>query len=175
MLKCAIFMLLPAVLWAGTTGKIAGRVIDQNSRAGLPGVNILLEGTTLGAATDINGEYAILNIPPGMYNVVAKMIGYQSLRQTGVKVTIDLTTPLNFQLSSTVLDINETVTVVAERPLVRKDVTSSHAVVATEDIKQLPVENFNQVLTLQAGVVQGSGGELHIRGGRSGEVRYMVD
>jgi len=175
MIKCAIFILLPAVLWAGTTGKIAGRVIDQNSRAGLPGVNILLEGTTLGAATDINGDYAILNIPPGVYNVVAKMLGYQSLRQTGVKVTIDLTTPLNFQLSSTVLDINETVTVVAERPLVRKDVTSSHAVVATEDIKQLPVENFNQVLTLQAGVVQGSGGELHIRGGRSGEVRYMVD
>jgi len=169
------FSLMPVLLWAGTTGKIAGKVIDQSNREGLPGVNIMVEGTMLGAVTDLNGEYAILNIPPGVYSAVAKMIGYQSMRQTSVKVTIDLTTTLNFQLSSTVLDINETVTVVAERPLVRKDVTSSHAIVATEDIKQLPVENFNQVLTLQAGVVQGSGGELHIRGGRSGEVRYMVD
>ncbi len=174
--KCAILlMILPALLFAGTTGKISGKVTDQNTREGLPGVNILVENTMLGAVTDVNGDYAILNIPPGIYSVAAKIIGYQAMRQTEVKVTIDLTTQLNFNLSSTVVDINETVTVVAERPLVRKDVTSSHAVVATEDIKQMPVENFNQVLTLQAGVVKDSDGAMHIRGGRSGEVRYMVD
>ncbi len=171
----AILLLLPVWAWAGTTGKISGKVTDQNTRQGLPGVNVMIEGTLIGAVTDLEGEFAILNVPPGVHTVAAKMIGYQSMRQTNVKVTIDLTTALNFQLSSTVVDINETVTVVAERPLVRKDVTSSHAVVATEDIQAMPVENFGQVLTLQAGVVQGSGGELHIRGGRSGEVRYMVD
>ncbi len=171
----AILLLLPVWAWAGTTGKISGKVTDQNTRQGLPGVNVMIEGALIGAVTDLEGEYAILNVPPGVHTVAAKMIGYQSMRQTNVKVTIDLTTALNFQLSSTVVDINETVTVVAERPLVRKDVTSSHAVVATEDIQAMPVENFGQVLTLQAGVVQGSGGELHIRGGRSGEVRYMVD
>jgi outer membrane receptor protein involved in Fe transport len=162
-------------LLAGITGKIAGVVKDGESGMPLPGVNVIIEGTSMGAATELRGEYVILNIPPGVYDIKASMMGYTPQRYTGVRVSIDLTTTIDFELKTTVLDIGEEVTIVAERPLIRKDITSSRSIVSTEEIKEMPVENMYQVLELQAGVVRGSGGEMHIRGGRSGEVAYLVD
>ncbi len=57
----------------------------------------------------------------------------------------------------------------------RADLTSSQAVVDAEQIRELPVENFQRVLTLQAGVVVGAGGDIHIRGGRTSEIAYTID
>lgn len=161
-------------LVAGTTGKIAGRVTDAQTNEPLPGVNVVLEGTTMGAATDAQGRYVILNVPPGTYVVHMTMMGYKRMRLVEVRVSVDHTTEVNAQLEATVL-LGETVTVTAERPLIQMDATSSRAVVAAEQIQQMPVDNFFQVLELQAGVVRGSGGEIHIRGGRAGEVAYLVD
>jgi len=168
-------LLMASPIYAGTTGKIAGKVTDAESGAPLPGANILIEGTTLGAAANTQGEFIILNVPPGTYTLKATMMGYGAMKVSGVRVMIDLTSTVNFQLKPSVLDMGEEVTVVAERPLIRKDITSSRAIVGTEEIKEMPVENFFQVLELQAGVVRGSGGGIHIRGGRSGEIVYMVD
>ncbi|MBC7187271.1 MAG: carboxypeptidase-like regulatory domain-containing protein, partial [Calditrichaeota bacterium] len=155
---------------AGTTGKIAGRVVDADTNQPLPGVNVVIEGTMMGAATDANGYYFVINVPPGVYTVKASMIGYQEVRYENVRVSIDMTTPLNFRLKETVLDLGEAVTVVAERPLVRKDLTSTEAVVNSQTIQRLPVDRFHDVVNLQAGVVEG-----HFRGGRQGEVMYMID
>jgi len=168
-------MLIISTVYSGTTGKITGKVVDSETGLPLPGVNVVIEGTTLGAASDLNGEYFIINIPPGIYVLKATMMGYNPMRVQNVRVMIDLTTTVNFKLTQTVLDMGKEVTVIAERPLIRKDITSSRATVGTEEISEMPVENFFQVLELQAGVVKGSGGEFHIRGGRSGEVAYLVD
>ena len=59
-----------------TTGKISGRVTDAETGDPLPFANIVLEETSLGAATDINGNYFILNIPPSVYRLKASSIGY---------------------------------------------------------------------------------------------------
>ncbi|MFX1596910.1 MAG: carboxypeptidase-like regulatory domain-containing protein, partial [Promethearchaeota archaeon] len=107
----AIFFLLTADAFSGTTGKIAGIVIDAESGQGLAGVNVVIEGTTLGAATDLNGNFIILMVPPGIYNVRAMMIGYKNFRYENVKVSIDLTTRLEFKLRSSVIDMGEEVTV----------------------------------------------------------------
>lgn len=170
-----ILLIFTGQLSGGTTGKIAGMVKDAESGMPLPGVNVLIEGTSMGAATDLKGEYIIINVPPGTYAIKAMMMGYTPQRYTEVRVSIDLTTTVNFDLKTTVLEIGEEVTIVAERPLIRKDMTSSRAIVTTEEIKGMPVENMYQVLELQAGVVRGSGGEMHIRGGRTSEVAYLVD
>ncbi|MDZ7625174.1 MAG: carboxypeptidase-like regulatory domain-containing protein [Ignavibacteriaceae bacterium] len=74
-----IFCCSLSFTFAGTTGKIAGKVTDSKTGEALPFVNILIEGTNLGAATDIDGNYVILNIPPGKYNVKAQYIGYQAV------------------------------------------------------------------------------------------------
>ncbi len=156
--------------FAGNTGKIAGVVKDSQTGEMLIGVNVVIEGTSMGAATNIDGFYAILNIPPGKYNLVASAVGFNKKTVAGVSVSIDLTTTIDFALSSTVLAVGEEVVVTAERPLVQRDQTAKTAVVGSEQIAALPVTEVGQVLSLQAGFVAGS-----LRGGRSGEVAYWID
>ncbi len=163
------FAFLTNLVFGGTTGKLAGRITEAETGEPLVGANILIEGTQRGAACDLNGYYFVHNLPPGVYTVLVSMIGYQTVKAQNVKISIDLTTELNLKLSSEVLEAGEVV-VVAERPMIQKDLTSTSTVVSSTEIKLMPVENFNQVINLQAGVVGG-----HFRGGRSNEVAYLVD
>ncbi|MCG3121369.1 MAG: Vitamin B12 transporter BtuB [bacterium] len=172
-------------LFAGTTGKIAGKVTDKNTTDGLPGANVILlaqikDGKEvslnppLGAATDMEGNYVIINIAPGKYVLQTSFVGYSTIKTRDVVVSIDLTTKLDFAMAEEVVQGAEIV-VVAEREIVNKSITSSQASVAAEQIQALPVQEVNEVLSLQAGVSVDRGGGIHIRGGRSSEVAYFVD
>lgn len=163
-----------AAVFAGTTGKISGKVIDRETGFPLPSATVILVGTTLGAATDVNGEYFILNIPPGVYDVRASIIGYTTVVDKGVRVSADLTTTKDFALSSETLQLGDVVEVIAERPLILKDVTASSKVSTSDQIQSLPITTVNDAVALNAGT-QGRGNNLHIRGGRAGEVAYLVD
>jgi outer membrane receptor protein involved in Fe transport len=158
-----------SILFAGTTGKIAGRIIDSETKEGLIGVSVMVKGTNMGAATDFEGDYHINNLSPGKYTLVISSVGYNKMTVENVIVRIDLTTRADAELTSTTVNIGEVV-VQAKQPLITKDLTGSSAIVSSEDIKMMPVENLSQVVNLQAGVVNG-----HFRGGRSGEVSYLVD
>ena len=168
--------LLSSASWlaAGTTGKIVGTVIDQSTKEPLIGADVLLVGTSVGSMTDANGNFMIINVPPGIYSVRVSMIGFKTLITEHVELSIDMTTTLNAELESTVIETDEVVTVVAERPLIQKDMTSSLSSVSADEIEDLPVQSIEDVLELQAGVVR-TGGQLHIRGGRSSEIAYWVD
>ncbi|MBN1781148.1 TonB-dependent receptor [bacterium] len=163
-----------SAVYAGNTGKIAGDVMDATQNRVLPGANVVLEDTYIGAATDLNGHYTLLNVPPGVYSLKITMMGYRTMVVQNVRVSVDLTTKINADLDPTVLESRDVVTVTAERPLVQRDMTSSQASINSEEIKNLPVQNLNDVLELQAGVVR-DGNDFHIRGGRAGEVSYWVD
>ncbi|MBN2103607.1 TonB-dependent receptor [bacterium] len=163
------------LLHAGITGKISGEVFDQETQDALIGANIVVEGTSLGAASGADGFFNILNIPPGTYTVKAMMMGYKTVAVEQVRVSIDQTSRVDFSLTPTVVETDETVTIVAERPLVKPDMTSSLASVSSEEIEALPVSDMSDVLAIQAGVVRGQYGQMYIRGGRSGEVAYWVD
>ena len=165
----------PGFIYAGTQGKISGVIIDKGSKEPISEANIYLEGTELGASTDRDGYYIILNVPPGKYTLVAQYLGYQSQKVEGLEVVSDLTTVANFQLNPTPLESNEAVTVLAEKPLIRPDVTSKLAVVDGNEINAMPVENINDVIASQAGITTDADGNLHLRGGRTSEVIYMVD
>jgi hypothetical protein len=160
---------------AGTKGKIAGQVTDATTGEALPFVNVIIMGTTLGAATDIDGFYSILNVSPGTYTVKASAIGYNSVSVQEVLVSIDLTTTVDFQLTSTSVELEGEVVVIATRDLIRKDLTSSTSIIGDDVISQLPVTNIGDVLQLQAGIVISQGGNIHIRGGRSNQVAYQID
>ncbi len=171
-------LVLPAVLAlpliAGTTGKIAGTVKDSQTRASLMGVNVLVEGSSYGAITDENGDYAIIGVPPGIYSVRMTMMGYKRTVIEKIRVQVDFTTDISTNLQPVVLESDEGVTIVAEKPLVRKDMTSSFSSVGADEIADLPVSSVEDVLQLQAGVTR-QGMDLHIRGGRSSEIAYWVD
>ena len=165
------FLVIPALVFSGVTGKIAGRVIDMDSGEPLPGANVMINGTSLGAATNINGEYFILNVPVGTYTLVAKYLGYKEIEKTDVRAIQDMTTTLDFELRSEVMELGETVTITAERPMVRRDATSSSREISGDNVSLMPkIDSFEDAISLQAGVV-----DNHIRGGRSTELNYMVD
>ncbi len=172
-LVLVLLALVPAALYAGTTGKIAGVVRDKETGDPLPGANVIVVGTTLGAAANVNGEYVILNVPPGTYSVKASFIGYRDVTMSNVVVNIDLTTEVNFDLPSEAIEVGS-VEIVAERPLVNKNATNEVHIRTAKDLEDIPVRGYANVVALEAGVVR-RGGTLYIRGGRREEVAYYVD
>lgn len=166
--------MLTATLFAGTTGKIAGLVTDAGSGEPLIGVNVIIEGTARGAATSTQGRYSILNIQPGIYDIRTTMIGYTSVVTQGVVVGVDMTTTLDLAMALEVLGGSEVV-VLATRPRVARDRTSSDVRISAEQLDAMPVSEIWDVLAIQAGVTKDAGGGIHIRGGRKTEIAYWVD
>ncbi|MBC8181804.1 TonB-dependent receptor [candidate division KSB1 bacterium] len=156
-------------LFAQTTGKIVGNISDETTNEPLVGANISIEGTTKGAATDLNGDYYIINIPPGSYTLRVQMMGYATKHITNIVVSVNRTTNVIAKLKETTIE-GEVVVVTANRISVKKDQTSSVRNVSSEQIEALPIENMADVVEMQAGVVQG-----HFRGGRLSEVSYLID
>ncbi|NOX37759.1 MAG: TonB-dependent receptor [Calditrichaeota bacterium] len=174
LIYCLLFALLPSMLWSGTTGKIIGRVIDKKTGEPLVAVNVIIKGLQMGAATDEDGFYMILNVPPGVYTLQAIYVGYSVKEVTDVLVKADLTTEVNFELTEAAYE-GETVVVVAERALIQKDATATAAVVSAQEIEYSPIESFVEIAQTKAGVNIGPDGRLHFRGGRSEEVAYFID
>src|SRR2546422_742572 len=164
---------LAIALWAadaqgGTVGKLTGEVRDAKKQP-LPGANIVLPDARLGAATDTAGGYVILNVPAGTHVVKVSLIGYAPITITGVSVPADRTTALDVTLLESAVQLREMV-VSARRPVVELGLTSNVATITRDEIAKLPVQSLDDIVNLQAGVVDG-----HFRGGRKGEVQYQVD
>lgn len=164
-----VFLLMIPLVHAQTTGKIAGKITDAMTKEALPGANVVIDGTKMGAASSLDGEFFIINVPPGQYALKISMIGYETMRMANLKVSVNRTSYVDVKLQTTVLEGQEVV-VEAEKITLKKDQTSSVRNVSSEQIDLLPVENVNAVINLQAGVVNG-----HFRGGRSTEVAYLID
>ena len=161
--------LITTVCLSQTTGKIAGKISDVETSEVLIGVNIMLLGTNLGTASDINGDFFLLNLPPGSYTLSLSMIGYKNTMIEDVRVSVNRTTPLTLQMAPSVLE-GDVVVVKADQVSIKKDQTSSVKNISSDQIDIMPVENIGQIIGMQAGIVAG-----HFRGGRSTEVTYLVD
>ncbi|MBN1349503.1 TonB-dependent receptor [candidate division KSB1 bacterium] len=175
--------------WCGITGKIRGRAVDAGTESGLPGVNIMItevwKGDTpvkidrqLGAATDISGDYFIIDVPPGIYSVAARMMGYSAVIHTRVKVNIDLSTIVNFRLSESVLDLGGEVVVVADRDIVKMNVTTSQIAISENILTATPANNrLENILFVQPGFDASDPveGKFTIRGGSQIQTTFMVD
>lgn len=173
-----IFLLnLPSLLVASNlfmaSGKIAGKVVDADTKEPLIGANIIVLGTTLGSATNVDGEYFILNVAPGTYSIKASYIGYNDYTIENIRVYGDLTTDINFELSIKSFETKEVI-VEAIRPLIEKNVTNTGSLLKSDDIENLPVRGVNAVLSTQAGLVE-QGGNFYVRGSRSDAIAFYVD
>ena len=170
-----LLFLLLSYSHAATTGKVIGLVTDADTGEPLPGANIIVVGTTSGAMANPSGHYIITNVPVGERSVRAEMIGYRPVVAEGLLIVPDRTAIANFELEQTAIELDIEITVVAERPLVRPDATSKLAVVTGDEISEMPVKEFSEVLALQGGFTTDSSEEIHVRGGRTGEIAYMID
>ncbi len=172
LLLFTVVLLLPAVLLA-QDGKLRGKITDISTGEALIGASITLDGTTIGAATDIDGEYIILSIPPGTYTLRVTYIGYAPYVLSNVRVSSNMTTTQDFRITSEAVQV-EAVEIVAERPLVQRNTTNTVRLATQEDIENLPIRGLENILALEAGVVR-QDGNLYVRGGRAGEVSYFID
>lgn len=155
------------------SGKIAGKVTDSAGNP-LPFVNVVILGTSMGAASNEQGEYYIINVSPGTYSIKASAIGYNNVTKENISVATGFTSTVDFSLTETTLELSQDIIVTAEKPLVQKDLTASTSVVGSDLIAKLPVTEIKDVLQLQAGVVT-SGNDIHIRGGRNGQIVFQID
>lgn len=161
---------IQTALWAGVTGKIAGRITALDTGEPLPGANVVVVGTALGAATDLDGEFYILNLRPGTYSVSVSMMGYQAVVSNEVRVIVDHTVVLDLALTTMVLEGSEVV-VTADREVVIMDRSASEISVSSNDISTVPaVRDVWDYLNLEAGVED----DL-IRGGGLDQTALMVD
>jgi len=187
----AVLLLLLAVigaLTAGTSGKIRGVAVDRDTGAPLPGANVVLVGTSLGAAADLDGEFFILQVPPGTYTLRASMIGRQTVVIENVTVKVDLTTNLRIRMVDEAIALDKEVTVYAEAPVIQKDVTASIQNIGIAEFARIPMRDTKQGLMVQAGVFLdpipvagglGSAGKgetrYSVRGGSQDEVKWFID
>ena len=180
LLVSLVFLLFSTTLFAQAgVGKISGKVTDADTKEPLIGANIVILNTNLGAATDLDGNYFILNITPGTYDVKFSYVGYASKTIQEVRVVANITYELNVELST---DFTLPEIVVEDKKLFEAKSTNTVKVIDSDQISRLPVRGIANISSLQAGVVieEGSGGqsgnaEINVRGGRSSEVLYIID
>jgi hypothetical protein len=133
----------------------------------------MVVGTQYGAMTDANGEYFIINLPPESYTLRASMVGMGAKEAPGVLVITDQTTRMDFNLDPEATGVT-VITVTDQRGMILRDVTTTVHVMGREDIETMPVAGVADIVSRQAGMTV-LDGTIHSRGGRDGEVVYMVD
>lgn len=171
--------LSPSNIFSQTTGSIGGIVVDASTRTPVEGAIVKIEGSNRGAETDANGEYVILNVDVGEYTVIASatLSGYDMQKQTGVRVSVDQRTKLNFDLVNSGGIKTDTVEVVAQRKGI--DVEQSGRNITSDQIKQSGIRGIQNIVSKTAGVIQSNDAtgksQIYIRGGRSSENLIIVD
>lgn len=175
----SILMLCSPLIAQTGVGKLSGKVIDANTREPLIGANVVILNTDQGAATNLNGEYFVLNITPGTYDVRVSYVGYAPKTIKEVRIVAGITYELNVELST---DFTLPEIVVQDKKFFEEKATNTVKVIDSDQIARIPVKGVQNIASLQAGVVvsEGSGGvegnaSINVRGGRGSEVLYIVD
>ncbi len=179
-----LFLFHFGTLQAQNSGTLTGTVKDKLTQEALIGVSIKLDGTSIGTATDVDGNFRLSGIPPKAYNVVASYVGYGAQTKFNVVITTGNVNQLNFELEpdgkalgEVLVSVNRSVRIAsAETPLSIQNLS-------VEEIKSNPGGNFDISRVVQAlpgvGGVAGTGGgfrnDLIIRGGGPSENVFYLD
>jgi outer membrane receptor protein involved in Fe transport len=177
--KKHFFVILTLLFCVGSvgysqTGILKGHISDKVTKDGLPSVNVVVKGTYYGAATDFDGNFTIQKMNAGTYVVEVKLIGYKLIQYPAVKIVNGETTVLDIAMEETSLSLGQEVVIVGEKPMFNIEETSSKRSVKSEDMSVAAVQNVQDVVAMQVGVVK-SDDQIHIRGGRSYETAYIID
>ena len=165
-------LLISGIASAATTGAVAG-FVSSSSGDVIVGASVVIEDTPFGSMTDMNGEYYIPRLSPGTYTVTARMMGMGSLTIEGVTVVSGQISRIDFTLEE--FTSGETVIQVTDqRSLILENVPSTIHVIDRSEIETMPVAGVLDIVQRQPGITA-QGGEIHVRGGRSGEVAFLLD
>jgi hypothetical protein len=149
-------------------GKISGTVKGADG-AVVVGANVVVEGTALGGAADVNGNYFILNVPPGTYRVRGSAVGFAPIVLTNVRVGADQIVAVNLTLQSETVGMAEVV-VEASRPPVDKSQTSTRTRMGSDEFQSMPIRDVQSLIATSASTFNG-----FVRGGKQYETKTLVD
>jgi hypothetical protein len=169
-------------------GKLSGRVTESETGDPVPYANIIILSvmqngnevslpSPIGAVSDREGYYVILNIPPGIYTVKTSMVGYASVIVKEIKIDPDRTITLNTELRSESIEMGEVV-VVAKKEVIKSDVSSTQELITADRIQTLPMIRVDEVLGKLKGIeltTSSDGYGLVIRGGKIRETDVRMD
>ncbi|PWB75469.1 hypothetical protein C3F09_02425 [candidate division GN15 bacterium] len=171
---CCVSMAATWVL-AGSTGQIKGKVTDKDNKQPIVGASVRVANTTIGAMTDPDGNFQILRVDPGQYTLQISAVGYQKMEIENVQVTADLTKEVTIALPTAVTELKDVIKVTDKQDILNKFETSNQSTITAQSIKTRPVQTVDNLLKSVAGVQTTASGQVFIRGGRAGEVAYIVD
>lgn len=154
-------------------GKVVGKVVDKKTREPLLGVSVIMQGTHIGAATDTEGDFVIVNVPVGEYAMTASMVGTNKVTKTNVIVSQGQITRVDFELEESAL-VGQDIVVTAQRDILHKEVSSSQIVVDNQQIREVAgTRTLQDFLVTQAGISDAA--YLGIRGGRPSETGTVIN
>lgn len=173
-----LFLALTTAL-SGQTGSLSGKVTDQLTGEPLIGAAVQLDGTSLGATTDLAGYYTITNIPANTYNITATYLGYRPLTQFNVVIRSDNNPDVNFPLEEAAVQLEELV--VRPNPFAKdRETPLSIQKLSQEEIAAYPGGNNDIARVVQSlpgvgGSVGGFRNDVIVRGGAPNENVYYLD
>ena len=152
-------------------GSVSGRVTDTDTGDPLVGANVIVVGTNLGAATDINGEYSISRVPAGAQRLNANYIGYAS-KSMNADIPTNGNAIGDFSLYVAALNLNEIIVTGAGSAVEKSKIGNSVGVVNMSSLEDAPINNFSDILQgrekgvvmLPNGGLNGEGAQIRIRG-----------
>jgi len=151
LLSFFLLFILSELILSQSSGKLTGKIMDASTGEPVAFANVVLEGTNFGAASDMDGDYLIVNVPSGTYNIIVSYIGYVKVVTQNVKVHTDLTTKIDFTLTPTSVSLQQEIVIIAKTPLIKKDLTSTESRITADEIEGMPLQNLDQLISLQAG------------------------
>src|SRR5436190_19555248 len=181
-LLAAAALAVPAVCLAQSErGSITG-VVQDTSKAAIPGVSVKVINTSTNATTDVvsseSGDYSAANLPPGSYRIEASLTGFRSAKLEGIRLTAGTTARVDITLDLGAIE--ESVTVIASSPLVSTEDAKITTNMSNESIDQLPLVvggAMRSVFDLVATVPEskGSGTNVVLGGGQGGAFGATLD
>lgn len=160
------------ISFAFETGAVIGTLTDT-SGSPVIGASVLIVGTQSGCMTDAAGQYYIPRLSPGEYSVTARMVGMAPVTVNCVIIVSDQNSVIDIEMQPETAG-SITITVTGQRNLVLATIPSTIHMVDRKQIETLPATGLIDVIQSQPGV-SARGGEIHIRGGRSGEVDFLLE
>jgi hypothetical protein len=159
-LKLMLFVLggIMLTVSAFAQGSVSGKVVDVNGKEPLVGVFVIIENTTLGEATDYNGNYEIKKLPAGIYNIEVQYIGYKTLKKEKLAVKDNNVTICDFELEQETLTVDESMIIA------RKNSESEKLLIHERKISSIALENIGAKELSTKGLSTASDGVKKITG-----------
>jgi iron complex outermembrane receptor protein len=161
----ALYFCLIASLYSQTRnqGAVKGRVFDSDTNMPLLGANVMLKGTLLGTACDLNGSFEITNLNPGIYQIEATMIGYRKGISDEFRVIPGQVTEIEIGMTATVIEQPTVVVTASKRKQYIEDAPTSVDVIGMYDIQARGLTTLDDMIqnTSGVGIIRG---QVDLRG-----------